>query len=146
MTVTATTFNTFRKHLVDADVDWSVLTVRAMLVASNTWTPATGDDFVSTALAAGAVELTATGYARQPLSNKTTTRDDANARALIGTDIISFGPVTAGQVYNTLVFYAFVTNDGDSWLICSYNLGSSYATDGTPIVFAPNAAGIAQVI
>lgn len=135
-------------ELARGNANWESDTWRAALFLKDTWTPNVDDDFVQTAITAGADELSGGGYARVTLSSKSTSLDDTNDRALLDCAEISFGAVAAGGAqddYDTLVIYRFVTNDTDSWLAFTYSFDAVQTTNGTAITVAPNTLGIAQI-
>lgn len=123
---------------------WSSGAVGAALFDSQTWTPAKADTVLADAISAGAVELFA-GYSRQVLASKTAALDSAGHRELLDLAIIDFGSVGTGQDFDTLVIFVQVTDDADSWLICSIDLGAQL-TDGTDQTFTPNADGLIALL
>ncbi len=139
------TFDTYINHLLDGTTDFATLTVRGMLVDSLTWTPSKSDGFVATALAAGAVEVTASPYARQTLGGKTRTLDTPGHRVLLDGNLLDFGAMAAAQNYDALILFAFVTNDADSWLMAAFDLGAQ-TTNGVQQRFVPNADGFWEVL
>jgi hypothetical protein len=143
MAITGFVHDAAKKHMVDGAFPWtSTMSPRAMLVLKNTWTPQASDNFVQTAITAGATELSASGYARLALVGLTTSQDDGNTRALISAGTIHFANIAAAQNFNALMIFNFVTNDTDSWLIATYDLGGTQTTNGLGWYFALNAAGL----
>lgn len=139
------TFDTYLDHLAKGTAVFTTDTLKAALVLRSTWTPSKSDAFVATATAAGAVELTASGYARQTLGSKTESVDSTNHRVLLSCATIDFGTMAAAQSYDRLLLFKQVTNDTDSWLIAALDVGS-LTTDGVSRRFVLNAAGLYQIV
>lgn len=139
------TFDTYLDHLAKGTAIWTTDTVKAMLVDSLTWTPDKSDGFVATVIAAGAVELTAAGYARQTLGGKAEAIDGGGHRVLLSGNIIDFGVMAAAQNYDRLVLFRQVTNDADSWLIAALDIGS-LTTNGVTRRFVPDADGYYELV
>lgn len=138
------TFDTYLDHVAKATAVWTTDTVKGMLVDAQTWTPSEGDGFVATILSAGAVEVTAVGYARQTIGGKTETLDGVGHRGLLDGNLLDFGAMAAGSNYTHLVLFKFVTNDADSWLICAFDLGA-LTTNGVDQRFVPDADGFFEL-
>lgn len=138
-------FDTYLDHLAAGTAVWTADTVKGMLVAASTWTPAKSDGFVATILSAGAVEVTAAPYARQTLASKTKTLDGGGHRVLLDGNLLDFGAMAAAQSYDHLVLFKFVTNDADSWLICAFDLGA-LVTNGVTQRFVPDADGFFSLV
>lgn len=122
-------FDTIRLQISTPGFDWQTVVVQAMLVDAQTWTPAAGDQFVTTILTAGAVEAASSGD-RQTLT--TPVAAIVSHKANWSSDPISYPNVTLGTPFDTLVIFAFVTNDADSYLIACFDLGAQTG-DGNPI-------------
>lgn len=121
---------------------WSTWDVRAALFDSATWTPSKADAVLLDITGAGAVEVTATGYARVALVSQVATLDGGGHRELLDSAVIDFGTIDSGDPFDTLVLFTFVTNDSDSWLLSSFDLGAQTTTDASPTRFIPNTDGI----
>ena len=73
-------------------------------------------------------EVTASGYARQALSNVTLNVDDANDFAYLDADDVLFSGMTTGQDVGGALLYLEVTNDADSIPIAWYEFSSAIDT------------------
>src|SRR4029077_3462141 len=114
-------FDNLRKGVADSSITFTSDTIKCLLVLSNTWTPDPGDAFVSTILAAGAVEAAGTGD-RQTLGTKSVNLDTLLHRAFWVAASISYPNVLAGTAYDALVVYKFITNDAASPVLGLYSL------------------------
>ncbi len=81
-------------------------TVRAML-ASSTNAAAANKDFttVQQVISAGFTELSATGYSRATLANKTVTIDTATDKVKCTADAVSFGEIAAGNTVAAMLLF-----------------------------------------
>lgn len=131
-------FNAAVEHLAIArDLDWTAGQVTAMLVDKLTWTPAPADGFVATALAAGAVETSGT---RTVLTTPTAVPGGASNCVFWSADPIVYPGVLLGEAFDTLVLFQQVTNDLDSYLLCSFDLGAQTG-DGANVTLNPDTNG-----
>lgn len=73
-------------------------------------------------------EVTASGYARQALSNVTLNVDDPNDFAYLDAADVLFSGMTAGQDVGGALLYLEVTNDSDSIPIAWYEFTSAIDT------------------
>jgi len=108
--------------------DFTTDTFRALLL-DNTYTPDKDDDFVSDLTG----ELVGAGYSRQTLATKTRTVDNAQDRITYDAANPDFGSIVIGETAQYMVVYRFVTNDADSLLVVSFDLGG-IPTNGAPFV------------
>src|SRR5882672_5794870 len=83
-----------------------------IIVKKNAWTPNADDDYIQTALSAGATEPASTGD-RQTITNPTVTLDDAGVRTLWGADDFTYPGVPNTAPFDTLILANFVTTDSD---------------------------------
>lgn len=127
-------------HLVTG-TSWETANLQAALFLKGAWTPAITDGFVLDATSAGATEVAAASYGRVALASNVANLDVTNTRELLATAVIDFGTLETGFDFDTLVVFVQVTNDSDSWLVCSIDLGS-LTTDGTDERFVPDTAGL----
>jgi len=135
-------FDTAREHLaVDLDLDWTAGAVTALLVDKDTWTPSAGDDFVDTALSAGAIETSGT---RQILPSPTATVSGGDHRVYWDGNPIVYPGVLNAETFDTLVLYQAVTNDTDSYLIAAYDLGAQVG-DGNNVTLTPDTLGYISI-
>jgi hypothetical protein len=133
-------FDTYLERLASAGSNWTTDTVKALLVSRATWAPDRSDEFVGDATGAGAVEVTASGYARQTIGSPAVNVDGSGHRALLAGATIDFGTPDAGSDFDTLIIYTQVTNDADSWMLAAVDLGSQ-TTAGVDISAVPDADG-----
>lgn len=101
------------------------------------------DDAVVTDIAAA--EVTATGYARVPLSTLTVSWDAANDRWRYHHAAANFGPCAAGADVAGVVYAEVVTDDTDSPLIVYAPFNAPEATDDTDFIVTPDADGAFRV-
>lgn len=133
-------FDTVRTHLaVDLDFDWTDGSVRCLLVNSDTWTPAAGDAVVGDILGAGADEAASTGD-RQVLATTTAALSGTDHLVYYDSDPVVYPGVASSTPFDTLVLFKFVTDDTDSWLIASYDLGAQ-SGDGSNVTINPDSLG-----
>lgn len=118
----------------DGDVDWLVDTIRVMLMKSS-FTPDLDVNIFVADISAD--ELSVSGYARQTLANKFSTKDNANNRTDYGADNPVFTSLAAGQTVGWAVIFKLVTNDADSPVICVLD-GTDVATNGGTITLRFN--------
>lgn len=119
--------------------NWTTDSIQGLLVDRSSWTPNRDDDFVTNILVAGAVEVSAGGYARADLTTPTVGLDDPGDRSSWDADPLDFGTVAAADPYDTLVLYRLVNNDTDSWLMAAWDL-EAQTTNGTAIEIQPSVA------
>lgn len=132
----------FKKQLLDGP-GWTSLTMQAMLLLRNAYTPADTDQFVSDVLGTSAVEVPVTGYARVTLTGQTTILDDPNTRAEGDADDIIFdGPPDVGGTYDTLTIFELITDDAHSPLAITFDLGGVFSTNGANITFTLDPSGL----
>lgn len=141
MAITSVAHDGFKKSILDGPA-WTSKVMHAGLFLANAWTPAAADAFLADAVAAGAVELTVSGYARVVLSGQTTALDNPNMRANAECNTISFSAPAAGQSYNKLVVFEVITDDAHSPLAITYDLGGTFATAGVALTYNIDASGL----
>lgn len=124
--------------------NWQTADLRAALFLKSTWTPSPSDGVVLDATGAGAVEVAAPSYARAVLASNVANTDGTNHRELLSTAVIDFGALEAGFDYDTLVVFVHVTDDTDSWLVTSIDLGAQ-TTTGADERFVPDAVALIAV-
>lgn len=96
-----------RSSFLDADIDWTVDTIKLALVRSSTYTPnAATDQFLSTVTAGGAVVATSAAF-----GSKTTTAGVADAAD------VTLSTVAAGAAAQYLVIYQDTGSGATSRLI-----------------------------
>lgn len=132
--------DTLLHHLVTG-TDWQTADVRAALFAKTTWTPDPGDAVLADVTGNGAVEVAAASYVRVAVASRVANTDSILHEELLSAAVIDFGTLEAGSDYDTLVLYVFVTDDSDSWLATSIDVGAQ-VTDGTDERFVPDPSGL----
>lgn len=141
MAITAVVHDGFKKSILDGP-GWTSKVMHAGLFLSNAWNPAPADAYVADAMAAGAAELTVSGYARVTLSGKTTAVDNPNLRAVADCNTISFSAPALGQSYDTLVVFEVITDDAHSPIAFTYLLGGTFATAGVDLAYNIDVTGL----
>lgn len=123
--------------------DLSTLDVRVLLVKA-TYIFDPDHQFVAD-LTPGSNEIAGAGYSRQALATQTVTQDNTNNRAKADADDPAFGNIIAGETISAAIFYTFVTDDSDSWLIGYVDTGGfPAATNGAPVSMTINTEGWLQ--
>lgn len=123
--------------------DLSALDVRVLFLKS-TYTFDPDHQFVAD-LTPGSNEVSVAGYARQALATQVVTQDNTNNRAEADADDPDFGALTSGQTIAAAVYYTFVTNDADSWLIGYVDTGGfPLPTNGGNVKIQHNSEGWLQ--
>lgn len=125
------------QYLRGLGINWETDTIEQALLLKGAWTPNADDDYVQTALTAGATDV----GDRVALVNPAVILDDANNRARWDQDDYSHTGVANAQAFDSYIVYLLVTNDGDSPLLGYFPLGS-LTGDGNPISLAMNALGL----
>lgn len=142
-------YNVAKKRIIDGDLHFDTDDIRVLLLEAASDVNA-DDTTVQAVLArAGTTELTSSGYSRQTLANKTTTQDDANDRAEMDCDDVTFSlvsPSTSETVVAHLV-YLHVTDDTDSIPLWVDDTAAEYplTPTGANIVLTVNAEGLVQL-
>lgn len=137
-------FDTYLDHILDG-YQWTTANVYGMLVLADTWTPAKGDIVVDDAILAGAIEVVAASYVRVPLVSPIKNLDTGGHRGLLDASVIDFGILESGFDFDTLILFEMITDDSDSWMLCTQDLGAQ-TTDGvTPERCVPNTDGLFQI-
>lgn len=113
--------------------------VRAMLV-KNTYVYSESHDFVSDVVAH---EVSGGSYTREDLTGVTQTRDTINNRVIIDADNITFTgvPDQGDDTVGGVVYFVFVTNDADSYLV-NFQDATNIAGNGSDILVTIPATGI----
>lgn len=133
-------FDAVREHLtVDLDFVWTDGSVRCLLVNSDTWTPSPSNGVVGDILGAGADEAATTGD-RQVLGSPAAALSGTDHLVYYDSDPVVYPGVSAAVPFDTLVLFKFVTDDTDSWLIASYDLGAQTG-DGADVTINPDSLG-----
>ena len=125
---------------------WVTEDVRAAIFLADTWTPDKSDDVLATILAAGAIEISPSGYARTALTSQAATLDGGLHRELLDSAVIDFGTLGSGEDFDTLVLYVFVTDDTDSWLVSTRDLGAQTTTNASATRFVPDTDGLFSLV
>lgn len=133
-------YNIACKKAVDAGLNLATADVRVLLLKS-TYTYDPDHQFVAD-LTPGTHEISVVGYSRQALGSQTTTQDDTNNRAEADAADPVFATLTTGQTIAAAVYFVFVTNDADSWLIGYVDTGGfPIPTNGGDVTIQHNAEG-----
>jgi hypothetical protein len=125
-------YNKAKKLFLDGTLDWDSQTFKAMLVTS-AYTANPDHDFISSASAA---ELSGTGYAggfagsgRKTLTTKTVTESDADDRAYIDCDDVTWTAINAGTIAGMIIVREVAT-DANSYLVAYLELTAAQPTNG----------------
>ncbi len=125
---------------------WHTSDIRVLLVMSNT--TADTDQDAATISAFGTLdEYDGANYVRKAVTGEATTKDDANNRAEMDADDITWTALGAGTRQAVgMVVYKFVTNDADSIPILYVDSGGfPFSGNGSDVASAWNVEGIAQL-
>lgn len=108
-----TVYNNFLRLESIRTYGWDAnTTIRAMLAGTNGYTPSKNHSTVQEVINAGFTELSATGYSRQTLANKTITVDTTQNRIEYHADNLNFGAVESGKtIYGILLYIRVGTSD-----------------------------------
>ena len=138
-------YNIACKKAVDAGLNLSSADVRVLLLKSS-YTYDSDDQFVDD-LTPGSNEITVSGYSRQALGSQTTTQDNTNNRAEADAADPVFSALASGETIAAAVYYVFVSDDTDSWLIGYVDTGGfPIATNGGDVTIQHNAEGYLQAL
>jgi len=124
---------------------WHTSDIRVLLVMSNT--TADTDQDAATISAFGTLdEFDGANYARKAVTGEATTEDDANNRAEMDADDITWSALGAGARQAVgMVVYKFVTNDADSIPIAFIDSGGfPFTGNGSDVAVTWNVEGIVQ--
>lgn len=125
---------------------WAAADIRVLLLDDDVALTFDRDhNFVADVLGvAGNTEMTGTGYARQALAGKVATEDDTNDRLIIDHDDITYTAINAGTA-GAAVYFRQVTNDADSPVWFWKDSGFPFVTNGSDMVIATGADGLATL-
>lgn len=112
-------------------ITYSSATIKARLVASSV-TPSK-DDAVMTGYTAIGTD--------QTLTTKTKTKNTTDDRIEFSADPITWTAVAGGSTVGYIVFYKFVTNDGDSIPIALVDVTDT-PTNGGDLTYTPTTGGL----
>lgn len=101
-------YTKFFEQISTAALDWdnAAEVVRCLLERdTSTYTENKDHDFLDSFTGGGGVEITVASYARQTVTTKAVTIDDANDRVELDFDNIAFGNLETGQTVESLIFY-----------------------------------------
>lgn len=137
--VTLTAFNEFKKAQGDGSIDFANDTIKVALFES-AYTPDIDADSFFDDISAN--ESSGTGYTAggTTLANVTVTKDNANDRAIIDADDISFTSLTVDYQY--AVFYKDTGTPGTSVLIAYADNGSSVSLSGDDLTIQLDSVGL----
>lgn len=122
--------------------NWQTADIRAALMLKNAWVPAPGDGVLLDATGAGATRCDAASYVDVALTSNVAAIDPTNHQEVLSTAVIDFGTLEAGSDFDVCVIYRFITDDTDSKLYCTLDLGSTQTTSGVDERVVPDAAGL----
>lgn len=108
---------------------WTGTTWQAALFLRQTWAPTASDAVIATATLAGATEVASSGYSRQTLGSKTATYDTSLDAGRADAADVTF-PITGVSTFDTIVMFAQVNDDSDSWLAITWPLPSAVSVTG----------------
>lgn len=117
----ANVYNRTKRNALEGDTNFDATVLKCLLLKSSAPAFNADHNFVADVVAASA-EISVAGYARQTLSTKTFTQDDANDRAELKNNELSFAALASGQTVGAAVVYREVTTDADSVLVAYYDL------------------------
>jgi hypothetical protein len=136
-------YNRGKFLVATAGVNLSTADLRVLLVKS-TYTFDPDHNFVADVVA-GALEISAAGYARQALTSKTVVEDDANDFAYLDADDPNFGSIAAGQTVGGMVLFIHTGSDATAQLIAYYDLVDTL-TNGLALSVAFAAVALGGVL
>lgn len=122
--------------------NWQTADLRAVLFLLNGWTPGPGDAVLLDATSAGATRLAAPSYVDVVLTSNVANIDGTNHREALSTAVIDFGTLETGFDYDVCCIYRFITDDSDSKLYYTLDLGGTQTTTGVDERIVPDAAGL----
>lgn len=136
--------DSFLSNLARNNAFWSDGNFIALLIDTSLGGLSESDATIDQIITAGAVEVTAAGYARQTFTSSVFTDDGTNHLTAAQADPISFGSPDAGSNYDTLVIAANTGDDTTAWLALSFDVsdsGAARTTDGNPINITSDSHG-----
>jgi hypothetical protein len=135
-----------KEHFAKGTLAWQTSDIRVLLVMANT--TADTDQDAGTISAIGTLdEYDGASYARKAVTGEAVNRDDANNRAELDANDITWSALGAGtRQAQAMVVLAFVTNDSDSIPIAYIDSGGfPFAGTGSDVAVTWNAEGIVQL-
>jgi len=106
-------YNNLIEELAAGGIDFESADIWCMLLRStSTYGFNADDNFVSTILGAGAVEISVSSYARVQLTGGTNTLNETTDKVYVTFDDISFGAIGSGQSVSAAILY--LNGSGDS--------------------------------
>lgn len=142
-------FTKAKEQTLLAAINYSTADLRILLVMTNTSLSTAGQEDIATLGAATTLdEYDGSGYttAGAALATKVVTLDNANNRAFLDADDLTFAALGAGtRSCKAAILYKFVTNVGASLPIAYIDTGGfPFAGNGSNVTLQWNAAGILQ--
>jgi hypothetical protein len=136
-------FNSAKERLLNGGLNLVTHDIRVTLLMTNTTADTDNDGDVFVADLGTLDEMDGANYVRKALTGKVVTKDDANDRAFMDADDVTWTALGAGtrQIQGVLV-YRHVTNDADSPLIAWLEFASPVTGDGTDFQVQWSATGI----
>lgn len=131
------------KYLIFTNAISASTDLRVLLVKSSYTFAATHNTVADVV----ADEITASGYARAPLTNETVTEDDANGFAYLDADDTLMGSIATGQTIGGAILYKYNASDSSADLVAFYDL-SDTPTNGAAITVqwaAPASGGVLKL-
>jgi len=136
-----------KQKIAKGDADFDTLSLRAILCMTDT-TADTEKDKTTISGFTTLDEYNGSGYSRPSLGATTITQDDGNLRSEIDVGDFTFG-ATVGvgtRQAQGMIYFAFVTNDSDSWPIAWVDTGGfPFDGNGGAINVTVNAEGLLQI-
>lgn len=141
--------NEYKRAAAAGEIDWNADDIRARLVMSNTTCDTENDGVVNLADYTTIDPCDATGYADVALANEAVNKDDANDRAELDADDISFSGLggDASRGYQGVLLYKFVDGtDANDLAIAFIEFSNQPLSSGASQVDVPwDAQGILQM-
>ena len=137
-----TVYNIAKEMFSSSGLDWDLDDIRVMLIDS-TGAAVDADDLYVSAISGD--ELSDTNYARSALAGLTVTRDEANDRAEMDANDLTFTSLGGTDTVKSAVLFKQVTNDNDSPLILWIDNPFPFITNGGDMTLQFNAEGILQM-
>jgi hypothetical protein len=124
-------YNRAKYLLADGTLDLPTTADLRVLLVNTGYAFNADHNFVSEVVAN---EISAAGYARQPLTGETITEDDTNDFAYLDADDTPFPAMASGQTIGGAIVYKFNAADASAEVIAFYDLTDTATNGGTVTV------------
>jgi hypothetical protein len=141
-------YNEAKRAFAAGEYDWGADDFRARLVMTNTTCDTENDGIVNIDDFTTVDVADATGYADVALASEAVTKDDANDRAELDCDNISFAGMSGGATrsYQGILVYKYVDGtDANDLVVAFVEFASTISSAASQVDVTINAEGLFQL-